>query len=222
MRVVADDLCFTGYKGNSLKNISFNLETGRCLVISGLSGSGKSLLLSLICGLVTANTGSVSFDKMTILQMNDEQNAIFRRKLGVIFQQPALLSNLTTAENLMLPLTQHYPLLSDKEKSALILKCGKQFELHDFMDDRVEELANGKQALASFARAIVCDPTLLIWDAPLSNIDLQWSAQIITHLKFMKVRQKTMILFTNTDRLIDELADIHFHLVDGELRRANS
>ena len=138
MRVVADDLCFTGYKGNSLKNISFNLETGRCLVISGLSGSGKSLLLSLICGLVTANTGSVSFDKMTILQMNDEQNAIFRRKLGVIFQQPALLSNLTTAENLMLPLTQHYPLLSDKEKSALILKCGKQFELHDFMDDRAQ------------------------------------------------------------------------------------
>lgn len=217
MKVAAKELCFRGYKGNDLKNINFDLKTGRCLVISGLSGSGKSLLLSLICGLVAADSGSVSFDEMTMLQMSDGQNAKFRKKLGVVFQEPALLSNLTTAENLMLPLTQHYPMLSESDKNALVVKSCKQFELHDFLHDRVEELSNGKQALASLARALICDPSLLIWDAPLSNIDLPWSAQIITQLKFMKVRQKTLMLFTNREKLIDELADLHLQLVDGQL-----
>lgn len=222
MKVTAKDLCYKGYRGNDLKNVSFELRAGRCLVISGFSGSGKSLLLSLICGLVAPDSGSVSFDEKTMSQMNHAQNAGFRKKLGVIFQEPALLSNLTIAENLMLPLTQHYPMLSALEKNALVGKCCTQFELHDFLDDRIEELSNGKQALASFARALICDPTLLIWDAPLSNIDLHWSPQIITQLKFMKVRQKTLILFTNREQLINELADQHLHLVDGELKNPGS
>ena len=218
MNVSAKNVCFKGYKGNSINNASFELMTGQCLIISGISGSGKSLLQSLICGLVIANSGSVVFDDLTMEQMSNEQDAQFRKRLGVVFQEPALLSNLTIYENLLLPLIQHYPNLSEPERSVLIEKACERFKLRSYMHDRVEELSLGLQSLASYSRALICDPDLLICDAPLSDIDLKLSSQVIGIFKQMKAEEKTMILFTNKEILIDQLADIRLHLVDGELK----
>ncbi|MFT5665223.1 MAG: ABC-type multidrug transport system ATPase subunit [Gammaproteobacteria bacterium] len=221
MKVSAINLCFKGYKKHDINNANFTVETGQCLVISGLSGCGKSLLLSLICGLVEASSGEVLFDGIRMRQMTIEQDAQFRKRLGVVFETPALLSNLTIKENLLLPLTQHYPMLSGSEREQLVVKSCEQFKLQGFLDDRVEELSSGMQALASLARALICDPELLIWDAPLSNIDLTWSTQIIEKLKSMKAEHKTMILFTNRESLIAELADRHLQLVSGELQNSS-
>lgn len=216
------NLCFKGYKASNINNASFEVTTGQCLIISGISGSGKSLLLGLICGLVIADSGSVAFNGLTMQQMTTEQDAKFRKRLGVAFQEPGLLSNLTIYENLLLPLIQHYPNLSAQVKKALIEKACKQFNLQSFLHDRVEELSTGMQSLVSLTRALICNPDLLIWDAPLANIDLKWSRKIINLLKQMKARQKTMIIFTNKKILIDELADIHLHLVDGELKKTSN
>ena len=217
MNVAANNLCFKGKKGNSINNVNFELTTGQCLIISGISGCGKSLLLNLICGLVIADSGSVAFNNLTMQQMTSEQDAQFRKLLGVVFQEPALLSNLTVAENLLLPLIQHYPDLSEFERVVLIEKACQQFNLQSYLHDRVEELSDGMQSLASFTRALICGPDLLIWDAPLSDIDLKWGARVISILKQMKAEKKTIILFTNKEILIDEMADVHLHLVDGEL-----
>ena len=217
MNVTVNNLCFKGYKGNNINNVNIELSTGQCLIISGISGCGKSLLLSLICGLVIADSGSVVFDDLTMQQMTTEQDAQFRKRLGVIFQKPALLSNLTILENLLLPLIQHCPELSDTERGEVVEKACQQFNLQSYLHDRVEDLSNGMQSLVSLTRALIGRPDLLIWDAPLSDIDLNWSAQIIGVLKQMKAREKTMILFTNREILIDEMADIHLNLVDGKL-----
>ncbi len=217
MNVSANNLCFKGYKGISINNVNIELTTGQCLIISGISGCGKSLLLSLICGLVTADSGSVVFDNLTMQQMTPEQDAQFRKRLGVVFQKPALLSNLTIFENLLLPLIQHYPDLSDTEKGEIVVKACQQFNLQSYLHDRVEDLSNGLQSLVSLTRALIGKPDLLIWDAPLADIDLNWSAQIIGVLKQMKARKRTMILFTNRAILIDQIADIHLNLVDGKL-----
>jgi len=127
VNVTVNNLCFKGYRGNNINNVNIELSTGQCLIISGISGCGKSLLLSLICGLVIADSGSVVFDDLTMQQMTTEQDAHFRKRLGVIFQKPALLSNLTILENLLLPLIQHCPELSAVskagERASLILGC---------------------------------------------------------------------------------------------------
>lgn len=217
MNVTVNNLCFKGYRGNNINNVNIELSTGQCLIISGISGCGKSLLLSLICELVIADSGSVFFDDLTMQQMTTEQDARFRKRLGVVFQKPALLSNLTILENLLLPLIQHYPDLSDTERAEVVEKACQQFNLQSYLHDRVEDLSNGMQSLVSLTRALICKPDLLIWDAPLSDIDLNWSAQIIGVLKQMKARKKTMILFTNREILIDQMADIHLNLVDGKL-----
>ena len=194
------------------------MDSGQCLIISGLSGCGKSLLLSLICGLVEADSGSVVFNGLSMEEMTDQENAQFRKQLGVVFQEPALLYNLTIFENLLLPLIQHFPHLSEVERGLIIEKYCQQFNLQSYLHDRVEELSSGMRALASLTRALICEPDLLIWDAPLAEIDLNWSAQIVESLKKMKLAGKTMIFFTNKKILIRELADINLQLVDGELK----
>ena len=222
MNLVANNLCFKGYKGNDINNVNFELNTGQCLIISGISGSGKSLLLSLICGLVNADSGAVHFDGLTMQQMTVEQDARFRKRLGVVFQKPALLSNLTISENLLLPLIQHYPDLSENERGVLVESACQQFRLQSCLNDRIEDLSNGMQSLVSLTRALIVEPDLLIWDAPLSDIDMNWSGQIITVLKKMKAGGKTLILFTNRKFLIEEMADVHLHLVEGELVNAEA
>ena len=78
------------------------------------------------------------------------------------------------------------------------------------------------QSLVSLTRALIVEPDLLIWDAPLSDIDMNWSGQIMTVLKKMKAGGKTLILFTNRKFLIEEMADVHLHLVEGELVNAEA
>ena len=217
MNLVANNLSFKGYKGNEISDVNIELNTGQCLIISGISGSGKSLVLSLICGLVNADSGSVRFDGLTMQQMNAEEDASFRKRLGVVFQKPALLSNLTISENLLLPLIQHYPNLSDNERSALVKSACQQFELQHYLHDRIEDISNGMQSLVSLTRALILEPELLIWDAPSSDVDMNLGGQILSVLKQMKARKKSIILFTNRTSLINELADIHLHLIDGKL-----
>ena len=217
MNVVASKLCFKGQKNSELHSINFDVANGHCLIISGISGSGKSLLLGLICGLVNPDSGTVTFDGLTTDDMTAEQEVQFKKQLGVIFQKPALLSNLTLKENLLLPLIQHFPRLSASERTQMVNIICQEYELHQHLEDRVEELSQGLQALASFARALICRPDLLIWDAPLNDIDAIWGNRIIQILKQFKNDNKTIILFTNRKRIITELADIHLNLVNGTL-----
>ena len=217
MNVVASNLCFKGQKNSELHSINFDVTSGQCLVISGISGSGKSLLLGLICGLVNLDSGTVTFDGLTTDDMTGEQEIQFKKQLGVIFQKPALLSNLTLKENLLLPLIQHFPRLPASERTQMVETICQKFQLHNHMEDRVEELSQGLQSLASFARALICRPDLLIWDAPLADIDATWGNRIIDILKQFKNDDKTIILFTNRKRIIMELADSHLNLVNGTL-----
>ena len=217
MNVVASNLCFKGQKNSELRSINFDVSSGQCLIISGISGSGKSLLLGLICGLVNPDSGTVTFDGLTTDDMTGEREVQFKKQLGVVFQKPALLSNLTLKENLLLPLIQHFPRLSASERTQMAEIICQKFELHKHLEDRGEELSQGLQALASFVRALICRPDLLIWDAPLTDIDATWGHRIIDMLKQFKNDDKTIILFTNRKSIITELADSHLHLVNGTL-----
>ena len=129
MNVLASNLCFKGQKTTQLHSINFDVATGQCLVISGISGSGKSLLLGLICGLVNVDSGVVTFNGLTMDDMTGDEEIQFKKRIGVIFQKPALLSNLTLKENLLLPLIQHFPQLPASERLQMVEKMCQKFEL---------------------------------------------------------------------------------------------
>ena len=201
-----------------LRDLDLTLASGQCLVVSGRCGSGKSLLFSIICGLIEPQAGRVLFNGQDIATMDEDSELDFRRDLGVVFQVPALLSNLTVRENLMLPLNLYFPDKALAGKDALVEDLAMQFGLQEYLDDRTDELSSGLASLAGFARAMVVEPKCLIWDAPMSETDVQWGDYVYRRLRLLKQQGSTLILFSNRQKIIDELADVTLNLTERQRR----
>lgn len=198
-----------------LKDINLTVQSGQCLVVSGRSGSGKSLLFSIASGIFRPDRGEVLIDGMAINDMDETQYMAFRKYLGAVFQVSALISNLTLAENLMLPLNQHCPDMACDDKKKLVQEVCHEFGLEDYLDERTDQLSTGLASLAGLARALLIEPKCLLWDAPMAEIDLQWSDHIYARLNHLKHTGTTFILFTNRQKLIERLADVQLDLTRG-------
>jgi ABC-type multidrug transport system ATPase subunit len=144
--------------------------------------------------------------------MSRGQEQQFRRHLGVVFHLPALISNLTLAENLLLPLDHHYPQREKKLKRQQVEHICAEFALEDYLDMRTDQLSRGLASIAAFARALLIEPQCLVWNAPLNDIDIDWCKHITKRLEQLKQAGTTLVLFTNRQPLIDEFADIHVDL----------
>ncbi|MFT4925841.1 MAG: acetoin utilization transport system ATP-binding protein [Phenylobacterium sp.] len=201
-----------------LDDINLTIASGECVIISGRSGSGKSLLFSIVCGILAADSGDVLVDEKAIMTMTEVENQHYRRLLGVVFQVSALLSNLSLAENLMLPLNQHFPQRSQAQKTDEVEAIATAFGLSEFLNQRTDLLSTGQAALGGFVRALLTRPKCLVWDAPLSEIDLHWADLISAKLAEAKATGTTVILFTNRQSVLDPLADRRFCLEDGQLK----
>lgn len=222
MKIELSDISHSNLKGSLLKALNVVLESGETLVISGRSGSGKSLLFSVMCGILAPLKGKVLVDGKCLFAMDEGQNLAFRRELGVVFEVSALLSNLTLKENLLLPLNLYFPDEPLSKKLAQVEKVSHEFGLEKYLEWRIDELSSGQAALAGLARALIIEPKCLIWDAPLSEVDVKWNAYICRRLRLLKEHGTTMILFTNRQHLIDEFADSHMELCDGRLKVVES
>lgn len=215
MKIELRGICHKVEQRQLLENINITIESGQCLVVSGRSGSGKSLLFSIVCGIFAPNAGQVLVDDKPVMQMNESENLAFRKYLGVIFQVSALISNLSLAENLLLPLNLYFPDRDCDEKRKEVQTICREFGLDAYMDLRTDQLSTGLAALAGLARALLIEPKCLVWDAPMSEIDLQWSDHINNRLKHLKNNGTTFILFTNREQVIDRLADQRLDLTEG-------
>ena len=137
-----------------LRGVSFEVYSGEALGIIGPSGCGKSTILKLLCGLLQADGG-------TIQTATDE--------IGLVFQGSALLNSLTVRQNLSLALRRrHLPL---KEENARIMETLKLVGLSDFVDAYPSQLSGGMQKRTSFARAIVSNPKIILYDEPTTGLD---------------------------------------------------
>lgn len=207
MRVELSQVSHQCEQGPMFDGLSFSVASGSTLVICGRSGSGKSLLFSLLCGLTFPEQGKVLFDGEDITQLTPQQNVLFRRQLGVVFQVSALISNLSLRENLLLPLNLYFPDTSIENKNEQVQIICHEFGLDEFVDCRIDKLSTGLAALAALARALIIEPRCLIWDAPMSEIDMKWAQHIHNRLRHLKQQGTTLILFSNRQSLIEQLAD---------------
>ncbi len=201
-----------------LNNLNLSILSGDCINISGDSGCGKSLLFSIMSGVFIPNNGDVLINGQSIKQMHYQQLIHFRKQLGVIFQIPALISNLTLIENLFLPLNQHHPELNNAQKLSKIMLLIDEFELNQYLHFPIAQLPSGLAMLAAITRALLNQPKCLIWDAPLYEVDIQWNKLIEIKLQQLKTNGSTIILFTKYKNTINDLADRNFILSHGELR----
>ena len=163
-----------------LDDVSFSLEEGQSLAITGPSGSGKSTLLGLLAGLDTSTCGEINLDKGGWHILDDEVRAILRKeKVGFVFQSFELLPSLTALENVMLPSELKSKDNPQENAEYFLKRVGLSEREHHYPN----QLSGGEQQRVAIARAFACSAKILFADEPTGNLDPK-NGQVISDLLF--------------------------------------
>lgn len=171
------NLCKSFEDKQVLKGISTTFEAGKCNLIIGQSGSGKTVLMKNLVGLFEPTSGEVLYDGRNFVTMTKREKAMLRREMGMIFQNAALFDSQTVLENVMFPLDM-FSNDSYKERRRRALYCLERVKLQDAGDKFPGEISGGMQKRAAIARAIALNPTYLFCDEPNSGLDPKTSLVI--------------------------------------------
>ena len=153
-----------------LDNLSFEVRQGETFVLIGYSGSGKSVTLRHMVGLMQPDEGSIRIEGDEITTMSRRELEIMRRKFGVLFQSGALIAWLTLFENVELPLIEHTK-MSKKKRAETIQQKLEIVNLWQDRDKYPAEISGGMKKRAGLARAVALDPDLVLYDEPTSGLD---------------------------------------------------
>lgn len=160
-----------------LFNINAVFETGKTNLIIGQSGSGKTVLMKNLVGLLSPTSGEVLFDGRNIVTMNKHARVALRREMGMVFQGSALFDSLTVLENVRFPLDM-FSSMNSRERDRRVLECLERVNLLDAQDKFPAEISGGMQKRVAIARAIVLNPKYLFCDEPNSGLDPKTSLVI--------------------------------------------
>ena len=176
-----------------LDNISLEIEEGEFVSLMGASGSGKSTLLYLIGGLDKPTEGEIYINSKDINKMKEKNLAELRRKdMGFVFQFYNLVQNLSVEENIMLPVIMDGKKEKDyKERLNKILKI---IGLEDKRKSLPNELSGGQQQRVSIARAIILNPSIILADEPIGNLDSKSGEEVMELFKKINEDEKITIL----------------------------
>ncbi len=153
-----------------LEDISATFENGKTNLIIGQSGSGKTVLIKCIVGLLTPESGKIFYDNRNFLAMNKNDKKNLRREMGMIFQNAALFDSMTVLENVLFPLNMFSnELYIEREKRARF--CLDRVNLNEATDKFPGEISGGMQKRVAIARAIALNPQYLFCDEPNSGLD---------------------------------------------------
>lgn len=190
-----------GYE--ALKGVSFEIEVGEMVAITGHSGAGKSTLLKLVAGIELASQGSVLVNGQNLGQLKAAGLAVLRRNLGLVFQDHRLLFDRNVFENVALPLAiASFPRNEiGKRVRAALDKVG----LLGREKSNPITLSGGEQQRLCIARAIVNRPAILIADEPTGNLDQQYAATIMELFKSFNQVGVTVILSTHDELALQRL-----------------
>ncbi len=200
-----------------LKDFSAVIPGGAVTTILGESGCGKTTLLRLLLGLNRPFSGSIQIGGRNIVTMPEKQFRKMRRRFGILFQDGALLSSLTLAENVTLPLREH-TLLPQKTLRETALRTLELVGLETFADYYPGELSGGMRKRAGLARAIVTEPPLLFCDEPTSGLDPVTAAQMDQLLLDMKhcYPSMTIVVVTHDLGSVEHIAEHVLVLREGK------
>jgi phospholipid/cholesterol/gamma-HCH transport system ATP-binding protein len=153
-----------------LKGISLAMQPGTTTVVLGGSGSGKTVLMKHIMGLFKPDRGEVMVDGQNVSTMSRQELAVFRQRMGMVFQGAALFDSLTVGENVAFPLREHTK-LSDAEIRAKVKDKLAVVDLFDVEHRYPAELSGGMRKRVGLARAIIRDPKIVLYDEPTTGLD---------------------------------------------------
>ena len=160
-----------------LHDINAIFEDGKTNLIIGQSGSGKTVLVKNLVGLLSPDSGQVLYDGRDLVQMSKKEQTMLRREIGMTFQGAALFDSLSVLENVMFPLDM-FSSMNYRERRKRAMECLERVNLHGAEDKFPAEISGGMQKRVAIARAIVLSPKYLFCDEPNSGLDPKTSLVI--------------------------------------------
>jgi len=211
------NVSFTAQDRKIVNGVNINFISDKITAIVGPSGSGKSTVLKLSAGLLVPGQGEIYYKGKNIAYMNRNENLDFRRESAFVFQDSALWANQNLYQILELPLRIHYPKMDKKERAMRIKEITSEIGYVKDLDIRPSTLSMGEQKLIAFARALLCNPSLLYLDEWVESLDENAANRLIKIVK-KKYKEGTTVLFVCHDmRIIKDLADYIVVIVDGKM-----
>ncbi len=197
-----------------LQDINFELMARQSAAIVGASGSGKSMLLSIMAGLDTPTTGTVKLDGNDLFVLNEDQRAALRsQKVGFVFQSFQLLANLTALENVMLPLELQGRNDARSQATELLQRVG----LGERLKHYPKLLSGGEQQRVALARAFVVRPALLLADEPTGSLDFATGEKVMELMFELNREAGTTLVLVTHDRGIAARCERQLHIEAGRL-----
>ncbi|MGE5086424.1 MAG: ABC transporter ATP-binding protein [Bacillota bacterium] len=153
-----------------LNGLSAKIGEGEIVFILGTSGTGKSVLLKNLVGLMSPDEGEIWIDGEEVSHLSEDQYLPIRKKCGMVFQHPALFDSLTIYENVAFGLRRHYQ-LSEDEIRTKVKRALQLVNLRDVEHKRPAQISYGMQKRVSLARTIALEPRILLFDEPTTGLD---------------------------------------------------
>lgn len=181
-----------------LKGVDLTVRKGENLVVLGKSGSGKSVLIKCLVGLVSADKGELNVFGIDMTKLNDQQLNAVRVRIGFLFQNSALYDSMTVRENLSFPLKRHSKKLTTKEVESSITEVLESVGLREAIDKMPSELSGGMRKRIGLARTLILRPEIILYDEPTTGLDTITSREISELiLKVQKKYKTTSIIITH-------------------------
>jgi len=203
-----------------LRGISLSFRKGGTYAITGVSGTGKSTFIHLLAGLDIPTAGTISFNNRSLNTMTAQEHEHFLQKdVGLLFQLPYLIKELSVIENILLPARIAGTSESEAYESALQLL--DYVGLSDKKDARPASLSGGQQARIALARALINKPSFLLADEPTGNLDEQMGREITALLISLQKKWGMGLIISTHDRYVADAMEFRYRLHDGLLESEN-
>ena len=204
--------------GNNKVLIDFNLELekGENVVVLGKSGSGKSVLIKCIIGLLTPDAGKIKMFEKNIPDISNEVLDKIRAKVGFLFQSNALYDSMTVRENLEFPLRRHWISVTQQQVNSMVEEALEEVGLAHTIDSMPAELSGGMRKRIALARTLILKPAIILYDEPTTGLDPITAKEIINLMIKIRNRYSTTSLIISHDMNCVRLASSRVvMLLDG-------
>jgi phospholipid/cholesterol/gamma-HCH transport system ATP-binding protein len=187
-----------GKDNHILKGVNLTVNKGEDVVILGKSGTGKSITIKCIVGLIKADKGAIKVLGQDITKLNTSELNKVRVKIGFLFQNAALYDSMSVRENLDFTLRRHFKTLSEDEITAEIVEVLESVGLAEAIDKMPSELSGGMRKRIGLARTLILKPEIILYDEPTTGLDTITSKEISElMLRIQKERKTSSIIITH-------------------------
>lgn len=212
-----EGLCKSFGTNKVLDHFSLSLLRGENLVVLGKSGSGKSVLIKCIIGLIQPEHGKIQVLGQNVLALNQKELDDIRVKVAFLFQSNALYDSMTVRENLEFPLRRHSFQLTPNEVNDMVMEALQNVGLEHTVDMMPAELSGGMRKRIALARTLILKPEIILYDEPTTGLDPITSLEIISLINTIREKYQTSSMIISHDmKCVKLVAHRIAMLIDGK------